>query len=569
MAITTHEEFRFVDVNQAYCDLVGLPRETLIGRRSVDFAHLDEDARTLITAALRQSGHLLDTPLCIRRADGATRDIVASIQLEHWAGQVFAISLYQDLTRHQRAQAALHSSEARFRLFYENLPLPVLIYDRDALRILDANPAALRLYGYTQEEFTQLHIADLFPAAARDTLSQYTRPSTVTAPRELALRHVTKSGALIDVLIATYPMPLPIHPARMAILRDITDVTAVQAALRDREERLHVIADMTTDAVWEHDLTRHVVHYTGGIHSQFGHPPGPRPAPDWWLEHVHPDDRARLSDQLAEALAENSDQWTGQYRFRKADGHYAQVIDRGRVLRDESGQATRILGALVDITHPLEVKAATARATQAERQELTQNLDQVVAQSLYSVSLMAEAARRRVQNGDMPATTAYIERLGDLARQSLKEMRLLVFQLRPTLLEQVGLVDTLQIRLDAVERRAGVAAHVHADLNRALPPALQLALYELAQAVLNNILRHASATVIEIALANDGEHVHLALRDNGRGVDPRGIDNWIEQSLADLRERVHNLGGVLTIDSRPGGGTAVQITLALRDGDNG
>lgn len=568
MAITTADEYRFVAVNRAYTDLVGLSREELIGRRSDEFGHLDDAARQRITADLRDHGHLLDTPLCVHRPDGTTRDVVASIQIERWSGQTHAISLYQDLTDHRRTQDDLHSAETRFRLFYEGAPLPVLIHESDSLRIVDVNPATCALYGYSYEEMLSLSILDLWPLD--DRLANLTRiKASGLNLIEADLRHLTKDGSVIDVQVVSYPLPQLDSPARLAIIRDVTGQKAMLEALRRNEERLRLLADMTTNAIWETDFDAGTTVYSGGIESQFGYAPGLQTAPDWWLERVHPDDRPRLLAKLTRVFAERPERSSDQYRYRRADGRYAHVLDRGRLLLDETGRITGMAGTMVDITHEVELRDAADQATLAERRRLTHNLDDVVAQSLYSVSLMAEAARRRIAAGDMVATIDYVDRLGELGRQSLKEMRLLVFELRPEVLQQRGLLDALQTRLDAVERRAGVRVGVSNQLTAELAPTLQGDLYHLAQEALNSSLKHSAASMVEIVLGNDESHVHLTISDNGRGLDPQNAADWITLGLASLREQVHNLGGALAVDSRPGAGTNVIIRLALWEGENG
>lgn len=327
---------------------------------------------------------------------------------------------------------------------------------------------------------------------------------------------------------------------------------------------------MTTDVIWEFDPARQTAVYSGGMKTLFGHDAGPRPAPDWWLSLIHPDDHDRVLNELRAAIPHYKGLWNSQYRFRRADGSYAHVLDRGYALQDEA-EGLRVVGAIVDITRQIELQEAASRAAEAERRRLARDLHDAVTQSVYSLTLMTEAARRRAMLGDERAAFDYVDRLGELARQALKEMRLLVYELRPAALEDESLVPALQARLDAVEQRAGVQARLLVEAEHDLPVAVQAELFRVAEEALNNTLKHAAATAVDIIIGGDDQRLLLEIRDNGRGFGPlpAGAPPPSGLGLVSMRERVDNLGGALEVETSPGKGTTVRVTLELGNGDNG
>ncbi|MHA7630969.1 ATP-binding protein [Corallococcus sp. M7] len=123
-------------------------------------------------------------------------------------------------------------------------------------------------------------------------------------------------------------------------------------ALKLSETRYRLATRATKDAVWDLDLSTQQLTWSEGIHTLFGYPPGTVPtALDWWTDAVHPEDRKQAIESLhAAAEAPEGSDWRAQYRFRKADGTYAQVEDRGWVVRDASGTALRMVGAMQDVT---------------------------------------------------------------------------------------------------------------------------------------------------------------------------------------------------------------------------
>ncbi|MDQ4077524.1 MAG: histidine kinase [Chloroflexota bacterium] len=198
-----------------------------------------------------------------------------------------------------------------------------------------------------------------------------------------------------------------------------------------------------------------------------------------------------------------------------------------------------------------------------ERQRLARELHDSVTQSLYSLTLFAEAGRRQSTVGAWATVEQYLGRLSETAHQALKEMRLLVYELRPPTLEHDGLVGALQRRLDAVEKRAGIDARLLVEGDRQLPAPLEEALYRIAQEAFNNALKHASASTITVRLYADEREVMLEVVDDGQGFDVSSAVDGGGLGLTSMRERVERLGGFLTILSQPGVGTTVRVQVSM------
>jgi signal transduction histidine kinase len=154
----------------------------------------------------------------------------------------------------------------------------------------------------------------------------------------------------------------------------------------------------------------------------------------------------------------------------------------------------------------------------------------------------------------------YVGRLGETAQQALKEMRLLVYQLRPLALEAEGLAGALQHRLDAVEKRGGVQARLVVEGLVQLPARVEEALFRIAQEALNNALKHAAASAVTVTLCGGDGLVGLEISDNGQGFDP-ALASAGGLGLTSMRERVEQLGGAFELQTEPGGGTTVRVRL--------
>jgi signal transduction histidine kinase len=199
-------------------------------------------------------------------------------------------------------------------------------------------------------------------------------------------------------------------------------------------------------------------------------------------------------------------------------------------------------------------------ATLEERQRLSRELHDSVTQSLYGISLYTEAAIRAMDKGETEPATANLREIRDTTQEALGEMRLLLFDLRPALLQEHGLAAAIRARLEAVEARAGIVTEFVSEGEERLAPEAEQELYRVAQEALNNVLKHAHAASVEVRLTVGTRVAVLEISDGGVGFDPllRGAGGL---GVPGMRERLERLGGSLRIESSPDTGTRVHAEV--------
>jgi len=198
-----------------------------------------------------------------------------------------------------------------------------------------------------------------------------------------------------------------------------------------------------------------------------------------------------------------------------------------------------------------------------ERARLARELHDSVTQLLYSMNLFAKSGQNAYHLGDQDELEVCLTELGENAQQALKEMRLLVYELRPPILEQDGLIGALQNRLDTVEGRVGIKTQLLTGTTVEIPPKIEGELYHIALEALNNSLKHAQATEVTVKIDRVEAQVKLEIIDNGSGFDPETTKGSGGLGLGSMRERTEKLGGILTFTTEPDKGTAVWVSVDL------
>lgn len=224
-------------------------------------------------------------------------------------------------------------------------------------------------------------------------------------------------------------------------------------------------------------------------------------------------------------------------------------------------QSDRLLDELQKAHGQLQEYAGQAEelATAKERNRLARELHDSVAQTLYGLTLQAEAAARELNAGRADKASEQLREIRDSAQQSLQETRLLIFELRPPILEQEGLASALRARLESVESRSGLKTQIQLQEVGQLSAKIEAGLYGVSNEALNNVLKHARATEVKVSLKKESNKVVLEIQDNGVGFDMNAAAGGM--GLSGMKERAEGFGGDMQIKSGPSGTTIrVEVT---------
>ncbi|WP_445344457.1 PAS domain-containing protein [Aliirhizobium terrae] len=144
----------------------------------------------------------------------------------------------------------------------------------------------------------------------------------------------------------------------------------------ETEERYRLASRATNDAIWDWDFSSNHVLWNDALTAAYGHPlESVEPTGEWWIHHIHPEDRSRIDQSIHAAIDGTETDWTEEYRFRRQDGTYAPVLDRGYIIRDEQGKPLRMIGAMLDLTQVRDAEVAL-RESELRYRSLFSSLDE-------------------------------------------------------------------------------------------------------------------------------------------------------------------------------------------------
>ncbi|HVO37826.1 MAG TPA: sensor histidine kinase [Spirochaetia bacterium] len=206
-------------------------------------------------------------------------------------------------------------------------------------------------------------------------------------------------------------------------------------------------------------------------------------------------------------------------------------------------------------------EAEEAAAAQ-ERARLARDLHDAATQTVFSMNLTAEAARMALTR-DPDRVPGMLERLQELARDALAEMRSLVDQLRPQSIKDIGLVRALERHVEARQRRDGLTVSLSVEGEESGDPAVREELFRSAREALSNVVKHAGVASARVELRFGPEEAAIRVSDTGRGFDPAADRRPESFGLLSLQERAQALGGSAEVRSEPGKGTQVDVKLPL------
>lgn len=346
--------------------------------------------------------------------------------------------------------------------------------------------------------------------------------------------------------------------------------------IKKANERFDTIMRATHDMIWDWDLQTNLIYRsTLGLEKIYGLKDNSSIEKfEQLLSHIHPDDAVKVGNIITNIIqAKEANTFELEYRFKKQDGSYSYVFDRGMVIRDNKGKPLRLIGAAQDMTerkhleeellqNELEKQKAINRATidsqEMERTEIGKELHDNVNQILTTTKLYLDLA---LSNKDLK--DELIAKSNKNIVSVINEIRQLSRSLMDPTIGDLGLIDSINDLIENINltRRLHVSLIAEATLEELLCKNNKLTVFRIIQETLNNAIKHARATSVEIFLKLFGNNVMLSIKDDGIGFDPSSVR--LGAGLKNIQNRVYLVNGTYSIQTSPGKGCKIIINFPI------
>jgi len=309
----------------------------------------------------------------------------------------------QAVTARKTVEEQLSQSQTRLKLVLEQAPVLLWSTDRD-LRVTSAMGTGFRDLKLPHSEERGLSVYEYFNIHDDDIEPIVSHRRALLG--ESVATQIEWQGRTYDVHMEPFRSKDGAIIGTIGVAFDVSERTRTEESLRRSEERFQLLGHATNDVVWDWDLQTDGMWMNENVAAMFGYrAEDVEPTGTWWEERLHPDDRARVGSSLDDVIGSGGSVWSAEYRFRRHDGTYATIVDRGYVLHDASGHPVRMIGSVMDVS-----KQRKAEAIQS---------------AVYRISEAANAAKdlpelyrhiHKVIGGLMPATNFYIALYNDRAQ---------------------------------------------------------------------------------------------------------------------------------------------------------
>jgi PAS domain S-box-containing protein len=555
----------------------------ILGKSAFDVLHAD--SQQVMRQRLEQlvRGEVLPpAEEKILRLDGSVGQVeVNSTLLDARDGGTIQVIL-RDIGERQRRESVLRESEERLMLAFAGAQEGVWDWNVETGAVV-YSPRWKQMLGYADDEIPPtvaawerlLHPDDRARASALNEAVGRGQPNY---EGEFRLRH--KDGHYITVLTRGLPIRRDSDGAVVRIVGthlDVTERKRTETALRESEERLTLAFAGAQEGIWDWNLETDGCVYSSRWKQMLGYDEDEiEPHISAWERLVHPDDRA-IADKAHESVARGQSTYEAEFRLRHKDGHYVQILSRGfPVRREAGGTVVRIVGTHFDLTDRKKRDAEHARTEllahlvfvqEDERRRIARDMHDQFGEQLTALSL--RIALLRDACGERPDLAAHVAALTDIADRLDRDVDQLVWELRPTALDDLGLRAALANYIQEWAERSNVAAELHTSglMDERLSSEVETALYRIAQEALNNVAKHSGARRVEVILERRPDCVLLIVEDDGVGFS-EGDESKARRGygLVGMQERAALVGASLEVESTPGKGTTVLVRMAVPAG---
>lgn len=497
-----------------------------------------------------------------QRKDGTLYPVEVHLQLVTENNQRRFLAIIVDITERKRTEKEISDSEEKRKLIMSGALDAIICIDTTEA-ITFWNKQAEEIFGWKETEalgqqLSELIVPEPFRKYHREGMKHYLKTGEGKALNVLLeLSAIKRSGEEFPIELTVIPIKQGEDLFFCAFIRDITERKKSETSILQAKERFEKVTEATNDAIWDYDVANNTLFWGKGFQTLFGYDlEVTKPSFELLASLIHEDDRERITSKIGQYMQDpNLKNWHEEYRFIKADGSIAYVIDRATFLRNNLGKVVRVIGAMTDISEQKNHEAqliALNESLQSYAKELERSNEELeqfafitshdLQEPLRMISSFMDQLKRKYEDKLDDKALQYIE----FATNGSKRMKQIILDLldysragRPT--DLIEKVDINEIITDFKLLRGKIIAEKSAVITSDAIPVIKTyktGITQVFHSLLDNAIKYSKkeeAPNIKITCKEEKDKWTFAVKDNGIGIDPK-----FYSKIFIIFQRLHN-----------------------------
>jgi|GEM_PF-1944234 len=504
---------------------------------------------------------------------------VRHIPVKNEKGEIVAVmAVSQDITHERQIETELVKSKIKYQSLFDNANDSIYLINQETWEIIDCNKRAALLDGYTTEELKKMKIMDLQTPEEISALKEIFKDLDIKGPVSglSGFNHKRKDGSFVPVEINSATVEIGGEKYRLSIVRDITERKRVEDTLRESEAKFRILTETTSSAIFiiQGDKFRYA---NAGAEVITGYTKEELCQMYFW-EGVHPDFREMVKERGF--ARQQGDSLPPQYEFKiiRKDGGERWVDFTVAAFVNEGNPALIATG--VDVTERKrdeellkrsneQLRSLTARLDAIKEEEssrIAREIHDELGQTLTGLKMDISFMEEAFAEGKVPDLKYKLDSMSHLTDSAIRSVRRISTELRPVVLDSLGIVAAIEWQADEFRTRTGIVCEC------SLPPeeeelpisrGISTTVFRILQESLTNVARHAKASRVRITLTQGEGMLLLEIKDDGLGISPADLHKRGSFGLIGMRERAALHGGRIEINGIGGTGTTVRLSIPL------
>ncbi len=486
--------------------------------------------------------------------------------------------LKEEIEERKKAEEKLIKEKELSKEIIESFPGVFKIVDKN-YKILAWNHMYEVVTGYTAQEIPHLHVLnDMHDASDRKRIVKLMQRAYTTGICKAEVNMRTKDGSKVHFYYIARPINYNGKPCLITSGIDITELKKAERELSLAYKRLTYHVENSPLAVIECDRNMTIKRWSKRSEEIFGWKEAEVLGKNMFdLKIIYEKDKSTIEQLIGELLNGTGDRNQSLNRNYTKDGNVVYCEWYNSALRNQQGNIVTILSLVHDVTKRVEAEETMHQSYQQIR-SLTEHLQNIreeertsIAREIHdelgqqlTVLKMDVAWLSKKINDKNDAVKEKLMDLMSLLDNTVQSVRRISSELRPGILDDLGLAAAIEWHLNEFEKRSGIKTHfIYPEEERQLPGPIKTNLYRILQESLTNVARHAQAKEVKVNLVQQYRQITLNIKDDGVGFDQEQVSKKRTLGILGMKERAAMMGGRYEIQSKPGKGTTISVVIPL------